>query len=147
MPSFLDDDAHGQGAVEADAGEEDPDQQVVRLSFPFVTASEKLEMVLSPSTPGPAARVSREIIEDRRRSSMMAHSALCASAGGRADVGMGRDELVVFSGDVCRMATSKLAAEGRGGQSGQIWVNPAAIPQPRSPTSTELARDDARAVG
>lgn len=93
--------------------------KVVRLSFAFVTASEKLDLVLSPSTPGHAARVSREIIEDRRRSSMIAHSVVCSAGGGRDHVGMCRDEIVVFASDVVKMATSKLASS-----TGPIWVNP-----------------------
>jgi hypothetical protein len=109
-------DMDGQGEVEMGVG----DTQVVRLSFAFVTASEKLELVLSPSTPGHAARVSREIIEDRRRSSMIAHSVVCdAGNAGRDHVGMCRDEIVVFASDVVKMATSKLSSG-----SGPIWVNP-----------------------
>ena len=95
------------------------DAQVVRLSFAFVTSAEKLELVLSPSTPGHAARVSREIIEDRRRSSMIAHSIVCESGLARDHVGMGRNEMVTFASDVVKMATSKLSTG-----SGPIWVNP-----------------------
>ena len=93
--------------------------KVVRLSFAFVTASEKLDLVLSPSTPGHAARVSREIIEDRRRSSMIAHSVISEATGTRNHVGMCHDEMVVFASDVVKMATSKLSSS-----SGPIWVNP-----------------------
>ena len=93
--------------------------KVVRLSFAFVTASEKLDLVLSPSTPGHAARVSREIIEDRRRSSMIAHSVICEAGGTRNHVGMCRDEMIVFASDVVKMATSKLSSS-----TGPIWVNP-----------------------
>lgn len=102
-----------------DGGEATLTGQVVRLSFAFVTASEKLELVLSPSTPGHAARVSREIIEDRRRSSMIAHSVVCDAGGTRDHVGMCRDEIVGFASDVVRMATSKLSSG-----TGPIWVNP-----------------------
>jgi hypothetical protein len=102
-----------------DSADDTASAQVVRLSFAFVTASEKLDLVLSPSTPGHAARVSREIIEDRRRSSMIAHSVVCSGGGGRDHVGMCRDEIVVFASDVVKMATSKLASS-----TGPIWVNP-----------------------